>query len=333
MLSHPSRALASSLSVFLLAVASGAPAQPSTCDTDSSCERGYRCDVIGFVDCRVAPCPEGEKCPVVEDGCGEMKACVPGAACESDADCGSEMVCYEHTRTSCSGGARPEPCPVGAECEEPNLVPPECEESKEKGCLPRYAAPCGTDTDCGAGFRCVERQSCGCGGSPGRDAPPPADRPTSVGSADDSTAPEDCSCEPSGIFHCESLVDVCSRDDDCPADFTCLDHGSVSSCASPPPTRAGEPEDLPVCDDPEPVVTHDYRCTAPAFSGYGGPTRGGLGDFGDAEDAEPKAPGGSNDGGGCALSRGRGVSSNGLIFAGLGALGLLASRWRRRLRA
>ncbi|HEY6558494.1 MAG TPA: hypothetical protein VI072_14530 [Polyangiaceae bacterium] len=332
MLSHRSRAFASSLAVSVLTLASSASAQPSTCDTDATCERGYRCDVIGFVDCRVAPCPPGEKCPVLEDDCVELKACVPGAACNSDADCGSEMVCYEHTRTSCSGGARPEPCPVGAECEEPILVPPECEESKEKGCVPKYAAPCGTDTDCGSGFRCVEQQSCGCGGSPGRDAPPPTDTGAG-GSADDSTLPEDCSCEPSGTFHCESLVDVCSKDDDCPADFTCVDHGIVTSCASPEPTRAGDPEDLPVCDA-EPVVTHDYRCTAPAFSGYGGPTRGAVDDFGDGEEgAEPRAPAGSNDGGGCAVSRGRGVSSNGFVFAGLGALVLLASRFRRRARA
>jgi hypothetical protein len=163
--------------------------------------------------------------------------------------------------------------------------------------------------------------------------PPPTDTGASGGSADDSTIPEDCSCEPSGIFHCESLVDACSKDDDCPADFTCVDHGSVSSCASPPPTRAGDPEDLPVCDDPEPVVTHDYRCTAPAFSGYGGPTRGGLGDFGSAEDTAPNAPGGSSDDGGCAVSQSREVKSNAFVFAGLGALGLLVSRFRRRARA
>lgn len=330
MLIHRFRSFAAFVAMpgLALSLASSASAQSSTCGSDADCERGYRCDGIGFVDCAVPPCPVGEKCPVLEEGCGELKACVPGATCDSDADCGSAMICYEHTRTSCTGGSRAEPCAAGDDdCATPEPVAPECEELSEKGCLPRYAAPCRNDRDCGGGFRCVEQQSCGCSGSPGRDAPPATDTGTSSGSSDEATAAEDCSCEPSGIFHCESLVDVCAVDSDCPADWTCEDHGVVSSCSTRPEAQPGAPSDLPVCDSPEPVVTHDFRCTPPAFSGYGGAARGSADDFENGPEASDAASSGSGTSdGGCAISGGRPMGVNGSKFALLGAAGLLLRR-------
>lgn len=334
MLVHRSRAFAAWVVVpgVALLLASSASAQSSTCGSDADCERGYRCDVIGYVDCASAPCAPGEKCPVVEEGCGELKACVPGAACQSDADCGDAMVCYEHTRMTCTGGDRPEPCRAGEGCADPEPVAPECVERTEKGCLPKYVPPCSTDGDCGEGFRCVEQQSCGCSGSPGRDAPPPVPAGASGGASDDVSAPEDCSCEPSGTFHCESAVDRCAADGECPADWTCEDQGTVSGCASAPPARPGDPEESPVCDT-EPVVTHDFRCTAPVFSGYGGPTRDGLDDF----DEGAKAPGsgrggGAQSDGGCTWGAGRVSPESAGYFGALAALGLLVRRVHRRAR-
>ncbi|HMJ12690.1 MAG TPA: hypothetical protein VK524_14815 [Polyangiaceae bacterium] len=319
-----------------LSYASGALANPNTCGADTDCDRGYRCEAVGVSDCAVAPCPEGEECPTPR-GCGEIRACVAGASCDSNADCGAGMLCFEHTSTRCSAsdGSSVKPCPAGAECPEPEPEPtPTCEELTEKACIPTYAAPCTTAADCGAGFRCVEQQSCGCGGNPGPDAPPPVSSGGTSAREETPVSSDDCSCEPSGVFACESLVDECEADSECPADWKCVDHGSVSSgCAEPPPSRAGDPEDRPVCDLPETVVTHDYRCTAPSYSGYGGAVRGDTGGFDENADA-PSAgasPGAGSEGG-CQLGRGSVVAGNISIFGILTALGVGLGRLRLRRR-
>jgi hypothetical protein len=268
-----------------------------------------------------------------------MRACVPGAACQSNADCGDDMVCFESTSTQCSGDTpTTKPCPEGVACEKSQpTAPPSCTEVKVKSCIPKYAAPCTNAADCGDGFRCVEQQSCGCSGSAGGE-PPPARDATSTGTPRDTAAsPPDCSCAPSGVFSCAPIVEHCAEDTQCPADWTCEDHGSTSSggCADPGPA-AGAPADVSFCDAGPPVVTHDNRCTPP-FGGLGGSVP--TGDLGksNAEDqssAVPPTAAGSNPGSsesnGCQMSR---VASplGGAFFAGvLGLLGFALRRARVR---
>ncbi len=333
MLSHRSAVVFFSSAACLLGMSfpSRVSAQPSSCESDAQCARGYRCDVVAYVDCATS-CPEDEACARAIEGCGEIRACIPGATCTSDADCGGGMVCLERTHASCSGsGSGARPCPAGEPCPERPPVPPECEEVTARACVPKYAAPCRMDTDCGEGFRCVEQQSCGCSGSGGRDAPTPSDPGTSASSAEDVAPPEECSCAPSGVYRCESLVDVCVVDSDCPADWTCEDHGVDTACTDRPPS-GGEPDGRVYCEDQDPRA--DSVCTAPAFSGYvgGGDVLGG--ERGDAEDGDesPSAGlrGSSDDSGGCRLSPGGVRFDKRSVIAGLVALVLVAGRRGKR---
>lgn len=333
----------------LLGYASAAAAATeSTCETDADCGKGMTCEVVGGGECPAidiacdpdGKCPEPEPCEAIEE-----RACVPGAACESDADCGEGMVCYTHTEERCSGGApAAKPCPSDVDCGDPEPPVEEvCTTETEQLCVPKYMLPCTVAADCGAGFECVEEQSCSCGGSAGTGG---ASMPDSSGGGEgDSFAPlppeeeSGCSCEPSGRSVCEPQQESCTDDSDCPADWTCEDFGTVSSgpCAS----SSNGAED--VACDPVETVTHDYRCAAPSH--YGG--RGVAEDSsenGKGTAGNPSAPsadvGGDDDGlaevemgsdsdsdsGGCRMTPRRTTPSAAALLFGLLGFASLARR-------
>lgn len=158
------RAALSALVFGVLAVAPNALAQEAC--GDSTCPKGYRCETVP-APCPAIACAPGSDCPVCD---GEVEMCV-ALPCASDADCDEQMVCFEREVASECTGTAPA-CPPGSECPAPE--PAECTIVTESSCVPRWALPCDAAADCGAGFECVEQQSCSSPGSPGSGGGTPA---------------------------------------------------------------------------------------------------------------------------------------------------------------
>jgi hypothetical protein len=193
------------------------------CSDDEDCPTGFECGVVGGGDCAEPDCAPGSDCPD-EPACDdeEIFACVP-SACESDAECGENMRCFEYEAADCPDQPA---CPPGEPCDEPD--PPDCTTTTTASCAPNWALPCERDADCGAGFECVERESCQCSGSGGGVDPVTLDG----GKAEfpmDEMGELDCSCEPSGEFYCRVLATECERDGDCPEDWIC-EPDEASAC-------------------------------------------------------------------------------------------------------
>src|SRR3954462_4210677 len=131
-----------SVAVMVLSVAGlgtwvgGARAQE--CNDDTGCPKGFECEVTAVSGCASgapAPtptCPEGQKCdrpamqPVPPPVCEtkEYRSCVP-AACASDSDCASGMVCHAEDSGACASSPSVDlPCKDGI-CP-PREPPPDC---------------------------------------------------------------------------------------------------------------------------------------------------------------------------------------------------------------
>lgn len=130
-------------------------------------------------DCcsKEADCPDGFICG--PGGC-ELKA----VDCHCDSDCPTDFRCMQEAVNAC-----------------PASDPTHC---KRVGvCAAPWQAPCATDVDCGAGFRCADSGSV-CGPN---------------------------SCQP--YTKCEQLElpDACAKDTDCPSGWTCEnDHAWSEQC-------------------------------------------------------------------------------------------------------
>lgn len=304
----------------------------SSCDSDADCSKGLQCAVVGGSDCAVAPCPEGAECPIPPD-CerSEMKACVPGASCESDADCGADMVCFEQTYQECRDSEPP--CPEGSDCVEPmSSAPSDCTTQTQRSCIPKYAAPCQVASDCGEGFKCVEVESCGCSGSSSGESPPSGGGGTETNA--DLPLAEDCSCAPSGVFKCEPVAETCSADGDCPADWTCEDHGVTSSTTCADPVSKDPSADGPACEETEPVVTHDYQCTPPNWGYWGSPgvPEGSATDdkSSGAQTADGESDTDVSSSDGCHVSRTPTTAFKGLALSVLALFGIFRRRGAKR---
>jgi hypothetical protein len=252
-------------------VATVAYASPATadCETDEDCGAGRICVTHEYEtpDCDVSmpDCEEGdEEClarikEAMED-CESSEVitvsyCEP-APCETDADCGDDMVCVEYVNEWCSGSGDVV-CDDDGECSEVEEEP-ECGSETIKECAYPYEAPCEQDADCGEGFDCVATEICSCSagddtptddgnaGDEDGEAPDVGDAPSDGdGEADDPEEP-DCSCEPTGENHCELQEIDCTSDDDCPAGMICDSAGDSEPCEKP----EGVEED---CPDVEPI--------------------------------------------------------------------------------
>lgn len=220
-----------------LVVGLAAPvAAQSECASDTDCELGFSCEVVGMdAGCAVAPCMEGSECPpVVCEEAEEILGCVPARDCASDADCAEGFTCVTREYESCTMSLVPD-CPPEGDCQMSKPEPGSCETVTESACIARYEAPCTVDADCGSGFTCEEVQSCWCtGGGATPEAGPmlPAD-----GGMEDPATPippidePTCGCDPIGEFMCQLIETECTTDADCTEGMTCQPDPNGVACS------------------------------------------------------------------------------------------------------
>ncbi len=224
----PFRLPATALAMLWIAVAAGS-ARAQTCVDDTDCPDRFTCEKVGSIPCSdVKPCPQGQTCP-------EQPACAPmdllecrSPDCSTDADCPTDMVCWEQTSTACTDQSAPA-CKPGADCPDAgdggsatDAGQPDCTTTTSRSCVPRYVPPCKTDADCGAGFTCKAQQRCACSGGAGI----LPDGGVAM------SQPDQCTCEPSGTSYCELQRTECSSAGDCPSGFSCGADPNAAVCSS-----------------------------------------------------------------------------------------------------
>ncbi len=252
--------------------------EPAPCETDADCGGNMVCieytdDWCTDID---VECDENGDCTTYDEEpiCGSEthKECstLHGMDCETDADCGDDLVCVEFTEEWCSGGAEVV-CDDSGECtviEEET----ECGTDVFHECAYQYEGPCEADADCGEGFNCVPEEICTCTGSDsGVDTDedgtnettvdvPPDTLDTDVGVPGPADPEADCTCEPTGTNRCELQEIDCETDADCPAGMICevvtqigpcevLEDGTVDCPDAEPTTSQCRPEDWYRGDD------------------------------------------------------------------------------------
>src|ERR1700690_3636086 len=196
----------------------------------------------------VTDCPNGYTCePGGAPADGEQGGTCVSLPCQSNADCGPGLTCYQ------GGGG------IGAGAQ---LVPANCPQAAEdggtcSGCVPQWDAPCFTNADCGPGFTCPVDTSTlraiSCGNDQDGSAPPYA-TVTTV-SCSEAPAPASTTCRAGSICslflwnRCEAeQTGPCSVDSDCPSTWTCgcragcgllnfpgsaIDSGCTTACSPP----------------------------------------------------------------------------------------------------
>ena len=216
----------------------GAYASPaSACETDADCDEGYVCKTYEYTmpDCpdmdRPDCAPDDPACEVTGeekypecDDAGEVVVesyCEP-APCETDEDCGEDMVCIEYVDSWCSGSDE-DICDDDGECE---IIEeePVCGEDIHRECGYPYQGDCEEDADCGEGFKCVPEEICWCTSSDpaavnddGAAEPMPTEEP-------------ECGCEASDENYCQLQEIECLSDDDCPAGLECAEGFTDEDC-------------------------------------------------------------------------------------------------------
>lgn len=259
---------------------------PASCTSDADCGEGFLC-IAAPIACAAPDCPAGPE----GDECRELASCDDAqsegychedfrpASCDTDADCGEGDVCERFVYEECTGTVSPcESDPAGnVMCDDPPLGPDEeCTIVEDAFCIPRYAASCDVDDDCGPGFTCEALEACSCSGSSGAMEGGEGD---SEGTDANDGAEDGCVCEPTDERYC-ALQDLpCESDEECPAGLVCefvsLD---ATSCTA-------DSEGNAQCDD-VPELTQYGQCVPP---GYGADTTDGP--------VEPGIPGGDPNGG------------------------------------
>lgn len=274
---------ASLFGAFTLALLNTAVAQ-SECTDDASCPAGHTCQTSSYERCDWS-CDEGS---TATQGCTATacekvvySAC-QRAQCDTDADCGADMLCQQMAGSTCS----PAPaCQPGEACEPPS----ECTQTEVKQCVYREELPCQADADCGDGYDCVPAVMCSCAESTQGPSTAPTAAVTATGGASASTGvtetspavpvttataggdarpSPDCECSPTGVNTCQMQNIECESDNDCPADWECvfapsapvIDGPSTASntahcypsapTVAPPPTpHSGQSTQPPVAPD------------------------------------------------------------------------------------
>ena len=306
-----------------LLVASTATHAQEACG-DATCPAGYTCEVY-LSECPDVDCAEGEECPTCEPV--EEYYCAR-AACESDADCGDEMVCATFERTTCTGEVPV--CTEEGECED--VEPVECTTTSYNECARPSELPCNEDADCGAGYACVPTEECWCTGSEGETdggstAPDPdAELPDSAaedeeaaplatdgddeavaepppedveGEVEPPIAESECGCELTGESHCEMIEVACESDADCLPGWTCEENPMGVCWADSEGNTGCEPADppylcLPGYDEPVSGGVDQGDSGGTAMGGTGEaeqPADDGANETDDDEDGQTQDPG------------------------------------------
>ncbi len=192
--------------------------KPAPCTSDDQCGDGMVCHTTTHKSCQgatSAPCEAGRDCGVPEErvmeaSCTEhtVSQCTPTwqLPCTSDESCGEGFTCEEREACGCSAGSAGSPSsgagvdPVGSA----DLVAPDVPPDEPRGDDSKAAPPPGDAPEV----------------APARDeskpAPPPGDAPADVAPPRD-----ECSCAPTGEFHCVVNHIDCEVDADCPEHWRC----------------------------------------------------------------------------------------------------------------
>lgn len=341
----------------------------SECEEDSDCPAGMVCDAIAMSssasdmpECICDNGREGCDCATEGSSSGSGSEVIMGCvqkACESDADCGGELVCITETWEICapqlSGAA---PCDTDdPECgaEDEGFAPeePECETQSESYCAPKYMAPCELDTDCGEGFTCIEEELCACDSNDvedvalepdfrGEEEGAPKEEPEEMNREEEDS---DCSCEFTGEMICELDELPCSSDADCTIDgWVCEQSKAPNTCA------VDEASGEEVCEEESSVgqcfpgdwnsggsmgvdlgvesalsASDDAESSEPsgANASASGEAGAGSASGGEGSSADPEADASSEDEGGC---QGAPRSQGGFLLLLLCALAALRAR-------
>jgi len=318
-----------------LFVSSAASAEVACGET--TCPQGFVCETQP-APCPAIACAEGQECPPCD---ATMEVCAP-ASCTSQADCGADMVCAGFDVRDCGGSAPAEPCERGEDCAAP-AAPAECSSTTAYECTPRWQLPCAADADCGAGFRCVELESCSCAGSPaapggsgGGAEPAPGARAPSPAPVDPDADPS-CVCEPSGQKSCEVVETACATNAECAAGWTCQDNpegvcwadaNGQTGCTPADPARLCAPpySNLPVAGG-----FGEGRPTTGGIPANGGPQSGDGGGLPASGQSEEDGAGAQASGGGCSISAVPKTDASPLAWLGV-ALGAAVGLRRRARR-
>jgi hypothetical protein len=274
------------------------------CTTDADCAKGLRCQTDGNVT-TTAPClvsDGGTACtPVVAPTPATMSC--QAAPCATDADCGTNMVCYRQTSTTCTGGT-----PVAVKCDPttgcdaaavPVPEPVICTDTVTSTCAYKWELPCNTSAECGDGFTCqpmtygmcsggsgtatgsTGTSSSGVGGgsgSGGTAVPVPPDMDAAV------PAPVTCTTVTSYPGSCVANPVSCTTAAECPSGWTCALVTTGTAVAGGPSIAPGAPVavDAGVISVPPPpvVTTTTGTCQPPTTQGTRGTSTGGGYDTG-----------------------------------------------------
>jgi hypothetical protein len=256
----------------------------------------------------------------------------------------NDEVCVTFTYEQCSAEPVSMTCPVGEECDTGTQADTGCTTETEGYCLPPYLAPCEKSSDCGAGFECVEQESCACssggstGGSTGGSIGVDGDEAIDAGSTstDAGRSETECSCSPTGDFYCDLIETECTSDGDCAGDMVCDElygqGGETTVCVSSPDggtecdVDAGSSTEATLYCQPDDLerwigaAGHVYGGTSydEATGGSNGGTEGGERDV---LSSEVDRGSGATSGGGGGGSESAGCASTGLAGSAGGAAG------------
>ena len=265
--SLPALLLCAASSLFALpALAEPIVIDDTECSVDADCENGLSCEIVSEY---VQGCPPAPACADDDEDCDDTHDCNPNhtqvmgcvppppAQCDptqSASTCASGLICLTYTYEQCSVSSMPV-CDTDDPSCDPNaepVDPPECLTESESYCVPPYFGSCAQDSDCGAGFSCV-------------------DEPEFCTTLCTDTEPPTCteSCEPSSQEkYCELQEVSCASDADCAGELTCETFEEpVPLCAQMPPEDGSE------CNEDSPSNTYSY-CVPPNWD-YWGDNQGG----------------------------------------------------------
>ena len=239
-----------SLGSLALAFALPSVAAAQDCKVDADCPRGFACELYDVTTppsacTKDAPCPVDQAASTAPTVAG---SCRP-ATCQTDTDCGTDMVCHSETYQECSGGSAGG-CAPDTKCDPAPPIESVCTQKTVSTCAYRWQLPCSVDTDCGAGFTCLASvkttcptrsggSSSGSGGGSGTTtsvtggtgstgtatgSSPTSGTATGTSGATETIPPDsvaECTTSTSFPGYCQPTAATCTTDTDCPAAWTC----------------------------------------------------------------------------------------------------------------
>jgi len=242
-------------------------AAPTTCTSDAECSKGFTCQPWAVSGGTAPACPaDAPDCAVTNTpgtdtggaggvtgssgspgagavtgtdvGSGNVSGttptttiisrCEPGP-CQTDSDCGADMVCHSESYSECSGGgSKVAPCEAGTKCAtDPDVTESTCITKTRSYCAFHWQLPCNAAADCGAGFTCQPQIIGTCSGG----TPVSGGTGTGVGGSTgaepdpgrSATSHPDCTTTMTFPGSCQPVATICNVDADCPANWLCQD--------------------------------------------------------------------------------------------------------------